>query len=120
MKEKVNYSQMSSFDLNKLAAKKRFSHLPGLEVARDVEKRDRVVVFAEKEGELVSIACVDYCNEWRDCGEILEQSGISLVQLQNGDWCSVSRYEGDSTEPRASCTHKNAKCAVVVAYVSGY
>lgn len=116
----MNFNNLTDFELNKAVAEKVFKDLPSLFVARDVETRDRVTVFMEIEGELVSTDCVDYVNSWSDAGQLIEQCGITVIQLMCGKWAAISRFELDKDNnplPRFSATDASVLRAAMIVYL---
>lgn len=110
----MNFNDLTDFEINKAVAEKYYKDLPGLVVTRDVETRDRVVVFKDIEGEVVSVDCVDYTNLWADAGPIISKNRISLeaVICLDDSLAWLAKAKGVP-----SCGDENPRRAAMIVYL---
>lgn len=117
---KKDWDSLSNLEINKRICQAVYSNLKGLEVEQNFPGRDEVVVFVktgEENGQRRgSISCCNWTGDWKDTSIILENHGMSLIKLRNGDWVCVSEFTG-ADDRRVSHTASSPQRAICIAYL---
>lgn len=115
---KKDWDSLSNLEINKRICQKIYSSPQGDVVIESVLGGDAVIVSNAqgKNGLDVRPIYCDWTGDWKDTSIILENHGMSLIKLRNGDWVCVSEFTG-ADDRRVSHTASSPQRAICIAYL---